>query len=58
MEIFDLYMYSGMSMSAVAKLFGNSKSSIFEFIKTSKNKIKNKFGEDMQDYFNSEFERI
>lgn len=57
-EIFDLYMYSGMSMHSVAKLFGTSKSTIFNYIRISKDKIKSKFGEDMEDYFNNDFEHI
>ena len=57
-EIFDLYMYSGMSMQSVSNLFNVSKSTIFNRIKDGKIKIKERFGEDMEDYFNNDFERI
>ena len=53
-----MYMYSGLSMKSLSMIFHTSKSSIFNSIDASRKRIKNKFGEDMEDYFNNDFERI
>lgn len=57
-EIFELYMYSGMSMYKISKLFGVSKSTIFNRINMGRDKLRLKFGEDMEDYFNNDFDKI
>ena len=57
-EIFELYMYSGLSMKSISYIYGVSKSSIFNYIKAGKQRIKDKFGEDMEDYFNNDYEFI
>ena len=56
--LFELYMYSGLSMMKLSKIVGVSKSSVFNSLKKSKNRIKELFGEDMEDYFNNDYELI
>jgi len=57
-EIFEMYMYSGLSMKSLSMIFHTSKSSIFNSIDASRKRIKHKFGEDMEDYFNNQYDLI
>lgn len=57
-ELFNTYMRSGLSMKSIAEMEGISKSSVFNSLKVSKNRIKELFGEDMEDYFNEDYELI
>ena len=57
-ELFEMYMRTGLSMKKIANIIGVSKSSVFNSLKKSKNRIKELFGEDMEDYFNDDFELI
>lgn len=57
-KIFELYLYTGLSMINISKIIGKSKSYVFNSIKESRKKIKIHYSEDMDDYFNNDFELI
>lgn len=57
-EIFKLYMYSKITMKELSVIHNTSKSTIFNYIKKGKQKIKESLSEDMEDYFNNDFDYI
>ena len=57
-DIFSLYMYSKATMKDIAKIYNTSKSTIFNRIKAGKEIIKAELGEDMEDYFNNDFDHF
>ena len=57
-DMFELYRDSGKSMRKIAAGTNISWVSIFNTLKNGKKKIKEKFGEDWEDYENGDYERI
>ena len=57
-KLFKLYRDSNLSIRGIAQETNISWVSIFNSLKNAKNKIKNKFQEDWDDYENNDFESI
>jgi len=57
-ELFTLYMKNKISLRDISKGANISLSSIFNTIKTCKDKLRKEIGEDYQDYLNQEYELI
>jgi len=57
-KLFKLYRDSNLSIRGIAQETNISWVSIFNSLKNAKNKIKNKFQEDWDDYENNDFELI
>jgi RNA polymerase sigma factor (sigma-70 family) len=57
-KLFTLYRDSGLSIRGIAAETGISWVSIYHTLKTAKKELKEKFGEDYQDYLNNDYELI
>lgn len=57
-KLWEIHFYASKSMRAISKDTTISLSSIFNTLKKSKNKIREKFGEDVEDYKNGDYDRI
>lgn len=57
-QLFELYVNSGMSMRQIEAQTNISLTSIHHTIKNCKTRLAQEVGEDIEDYFNSDFERI
>jgi DNA-directed RNA polymerase specialized sigma24 family protein len=57
-KLFDLYLTSGMSMRQIEAETNISLTSVFHTIKNCKARINNAVGEDIEDYFNNDYELI
>jgi len=57
-DLFKIYKDENISIRKLAKETTISSSSIFHTLKSCKEKIKDKFSEDYQDYLNQDYERI
>ncbi len=56
--IFKIYRDSGLSIRGIAKETKISSVNIFHTLKKSKNKMREMFGEDFEDYINGDFDLI
>lgn len=57
-KLFDLYMNSGMSMRKIEAQTNISLTSIHHTIKNCKARLTKEVGEDIQDYFNNDYELL
>jgi len=57
-KLFDLYLTSGMSMRDIEAETNISLTSVFHTIKNCKTRLKKEVGEDIEDYFNKDYELI
>ncbi len=57
-KLFKLYRDTDMSIRKIAAETGISFVSIFNTLKKCKLDLKNKFGDDYEDYLNADYERI
>ena len=57
-DIFEIYMYSGLSLRDISKIKDTSVKNLFITIKQCKQRLKDKFSEDFEDYFNNDFDYL
>ena len=57
-KLFTLYRDSDLSIRGIAAETGISWVSIYHTLKSAKQELKEKFGEDFEDYFNNDFDKI
>lgn len=57
-KLWEIHFERPMSMRSISKVTTISLSSIFNTLKKSKNKIREAFGEDVEDYKNGDYDRI